>query len=112
MSDSLCKVGQPVAMKAGDVIASELAQLLPYFETEHLPNELAEASHPFGVLAKAIADANPYSFETVAAVRLLLQAKDCAVRAVLMPKEEPAPPRRRGLGRPGASDPVATGGAS
>ena len=56
--------------------------LLRYFDTDHLPGHLAAVSAPFGDLARQIADrtAGP---ETTTALRKLLEAKDCAVRAHL-----------------------------
>jgi NAD(P)H-dependent FMN reductase len=58
------------------------AHLLQFFRYDHLPAPLQAASKPFSDLAHAVADAadNP---ETTAALRKLLEAKDCAVRAVL-----------------------------
>jgi hypothetical protein len=57
--------------------------LMQFFAYEHLPAHLQEASKPFGELANRIAD-GPQNAETTAALRKLLEAKDCAVRAVLM----------------------------
>lgn len=54
--------------------------LLEHFGTEHLPEELAAVSRPFGELARAVAGQSSGP-ETSTALRKLLEAKDCAVRA-------------------------------
>lgn len=71
---------------------SEQAQKLPnhidthvsnYFEYEHLPDHLKEISRPFAALAETIRQTLPMSAETAAALRKLLEAKDCAVRVAV-----------------------------
>ena len=59
-------------------------ELLSFFEFEHLPAHLQDVSRPFGELAAQVAERNPASFETVEALRKLLESKDCAVRAALL----------------------------
>jgi hypothetical protein len=58
--------------------------LLEFFAYEHLPPNLQKVSRPFAVLAHEIAHnrvlAGP---ELTVALRKLLEAKDCAVRAAL-----------------------------
>lgn len=56
--------------------------ILQFFAFAHLPPHLQEISRPFCELAERIAD-GPQNAETTAALRKLLEAKDCAVRAVL-----------------------------
>lgn len=56
--------------------------ILQFFAFSHLPPHLQEISRPFCELAERIAD-GPQNAETTAALRKLLEAKDCAVRAVL-----------------------------
>lgn len=56
--------------------------LLRFFEWEHLPEHLQEVSRPFAELAVTVAD-GPQNAETTTALRKLLEAKDCAVRAAL-----------------------------
>ena len=53
-----------------------------HFGAKHLPTAIQEISAPFGQLALLVASRadNP---ETTAALRKLLGAKDCAVRAAL-----------------------------
>lgn len=57
--------------------------LLQFFEYEHLPAHLQWVSKPFCELAKEMAETLPNNPETTTALRKLLEAKDCAVRAVL-----------------------------
>lgn len=58
-------------------------QLLNFFEYQHLPPKLQEISRPFGEIAQIVAS-GPENAETTAALRKLLEAKDCAVRASLV----------------------------
>lgn len=57
--------------------------LLQFFKYEHLPEHLQNVSRPFGELAKEIVDTLPDNPERTTALRKLLEAKDCAVRALL-----------------------------
>ncbi|MGB0818088.1 MAG: hypothetical protein ACPGQQ_04190 [Candidatus Puniceispirillaceae bacterium] len=56
--------------------------LYQFFEYEHLPEHLQAVSKPFCILAAELADL-PDNPEKTTALRKLLEAKDCAVRAVL-----------------------------
>lgn len=58
-------------------------QLMQFFEYAHLPEHLQAVSKPFGELAKQIEDTLPSNPEKTVALRKLLEAKDCAVRALL-----------------------------
>lgn len=59
-------------------------RLLQFFAYEHLKSEeLKAVSKPFGVLAQHIVDTLPSNPERTVALRKLLEAKDCAVRAFL-----------------------------
>ena len=58
-------------------------EILQFFAYEHLPPHLQEVSKPFGEMAKLITQAIPRNAERDMALRKLLEAKDCAVRAVL-----------------------------
>jgi hypothetical protein len=60
-----------------------IAHVLRFFSYEHLPPKLQEISKPFGDLAMIVAERAPDNQETTVALRLLLQAKDAAVRAGL-----------------------------
>ena len=61
--------------------------LLQFFKYEHLPANLAQVSQPFCELAHYIANELPQNIETEAALRKLLEAKDCAVRAKFLKPE-------------------------
>ncbi len=58
-------------------------RLLRFFAFDHLPADLRAASMPFAVLALHIAATLPSNAERTVALRKLLEAKDCAVRALL-----------------------------
>jgi hypothetical protein len=57
--------------------------LMQFFSFSHLPPHLQEASAPFCRLAQFIHDSLPDNPEKTVALRKLLEAKDCAVRAIL-----------------------------
>lgn len=77
-----------------------IASLLSYFDWKHLPPHLQSISIPFCALARTIADTLEGP-EAAAALRKLLEAKDCAVRAaVTMKKAEEAKPEKKGCGSP------------
>lgn len=68
------------------------SQILQFFAYNHLPEHLQKISKPFSELAESIClqspDDNP---EREMALRKLLEAKDCAVRAYLIsPAQEKA----------------------
>jgi hypothetical protein len=56
---------------------------LRFFRFEHLPPELQTISERFAGLARGVVINVPANEERREAVRLLLAAKDCAVRAAL-----------------------------
>ena len=56
--------------------------LMQFFAYEHLPAHLQAVSKPFGELATKIMEL-PRNPERTTALRKLLEAKDCAVRAVV-----------------------------
>ena len=62
--------------------------LMQFFEYAHLPANLQAVSKPFGELAKQIDESLPNNPEKSTALRKLLEAKDCAVRALLF-KNDP-----------------------
>lgn len=57
--------------------------ILQYFEYAHLPEPLQAISIRFHNLASRIVETLPRNPERTAALRKLLEAKDCAVRAAL-----------------------------
>lgn len=58
-------------------------RMMQFFAYEHLPAHLQAVSKPFGELAKQIVETLPQNAERTAGLRKLLEAKDCAVRALL-----------------------------
>lgn len=58
-------------------------QLMQFFAWKHLPEHLQKVSEPFGELAQLIDMGLPNNPEKTTALRKLLEAKDCAVRAIL-----------------------------
>jgi len=60
-----------------------VANLLKFFAFDHLPPKLAAVSGSFCNLAHEMAVNLPDNPEKTVALRKLLEAKDCAVRAVL-----------------------------
>jgi hypothetical protein len=59
--------------------------ILRFFHYAHLPTQLQEASKPFCDLARHVIDHTPRNAERTTALRKLLEAKDCAIRATLPP---------------------------
>lgn len=57
--------------------------VLQFFRYDHLPPALREISRPFGELAQALVLTLPRNPERDGALRKLLEAKDCAVRAFI-----------------------------
>jgi hypothetical protein len=57
--------------------------IMQFFTFAHLPEHLQETSKPFAVLAQHLIDTLPRNPERTVALRKLLEAKDCAVRARL-----------------------------
>lgn len=57
--------------------------ILQFFEYQHLPEHLKEVSADFHWLAHEIVAHIPSNPERTVALRKLLEAKDCAVRARL-----------------------------
>ena len=62
--------------------------LMQFFAYGHLPSHLRAVSQPFGDLARWMVEAVPPNAERAEALRKLLEAKGCAVRAALY--KEPA----------------------
>lgn len=56
---------------------------LQFFTYRHLPEGLAEVSKPFCALAELIVDTIPENEQRDRALSKLLEAKDCAIRAML-----------------------------
>jgi hypothetical protein len=62
--------------------------LLEFFETAHLDRGLALVVTPFGHLARELAVRAPADPETSVAIRKLVEAKDCAVRAAIRARRQ------------------------
>lgn len=62
-------------------------QTLQFFRYEHLPESLQAVSKPFGKLARKLAKNLPENPQKDECLRLLLAAKDAAVRAHLFKEE-------------------------
>lgn len=58
-------------------------RMLQFFQYEHLPTNLQDASRPFCELAEKIVEKYPMNPERTVALRKLLEAKDAAVRSLL-----------------------------
>ncbi len=57
--------------------------MMRWFEYKHLPEALQKVSRPFCELAERVVLTIPPNPERTVALRKLLEAKDCAVRAAL-----------------------------
>lgn len=57
--------------------------IIQFFEYSHLPQHLQAISKPFGDLASEMVAMLPRNAERTVMLRKLLEAKDCAVRALL-----------------------------
>ena len=57
--------------------------MLQFFQYQHLPENLQKVSEPFCELANKVVETLPSNPERTVALRKLLEAKDCAVRALL-----------------------------
>ena len=64
-------------------MAEKPEYLLQFFSYEHLPPHLAVISKRFHDLAHVIVSETPRNPERTTALRKLVEAKDCAVRAVI-----------------------------
>jgi len=60
-----------------------MTYLLQFFEFKHLPQPLQDISRPFCELAIGVVRDIPANPERTVALRKLLEAKDCAVRAAM-----------------------------
>lgn len=58
-------------------------RMLAFFKADHLPEKLRPTSQLFGVMAVELVERLPKNAERTVALRKLLEAKDCAVRAIL-----------------------------
>lgn len=63
--------------------AMEQDRLMQFFSYSHLPSDLGQISKPFCDLALLLIESLPRNLERTVALRKLLEAKDCAVRAMI-----------------------------
>lgn len=68
---------------AAGTLQDPVDPLMQFFSYEHLPEKLQAVSQPFCALAVRIVTTLPRNPERTVALRKLLEAKDCAVRALL-----------------------------
>jgi hypothetical protein len=61
--------------------------MMQFFAYDHLPPALQVHSKPFAELAELIVETLPKNPERTVALRKLLEAKDCAVRARIYKSE-------------------------
>lgn len=59
------------------------SHIMKFFAFDHLPEHLREVSRPFHATASWVDQSLPDGAEKATALRKLLEAKDCAVRAAL-----------------------------
>ncbi len=69
--------------KPEDKVPTGTDPMLQFFVHKHLPEHLALVSKPFCTLAEGMVENLPRNPERSAMLRKLLEAKDCAVRALL-----------------------------
>lgn len=74
--------GDPRAAVAGTV-HPDVADALRGFEVEHLPPDLIGIAREFRTLALTMAEELPGDVEAVRGLHKLVEAKDCAVRALV-----------------------------
>lgn len=75
---------EPLAVTGSDAtLHPSVDAIMRFFDFSHLPANLLKVSAPFAELAWVVANEPQKSAETTIALRKLLEAKDCAVRAAL-----------------------------
>ena len=79
-------------------------RMLQFFGYDHLPAHLQEVSFPFFGIAQWIVKNLPMNPERTVALRKLLEAKDCAVRARLWTDDEDAQQVPGAHGQVGSSE--------
>lgn len=92
-ADSMREVFEKLEKKFPDAARIEVHQaeakagaadpMLQFFQYAHLPEKLQAVSEPFCTLAQYVVERLPRNPERTVALRKLLEAKDCAVRALI-----------------------------
>lgn len=72
-----------VAARQQEAAIGAQDRMLQFFSFAHLPEALQKVSEPFCTLAYEIVASLPANPERTVCLRKLLEAKDCAVRALL-----------------------------
>ena len=72
-----------LALRKGGSSMSDTEPMMQFFAYAHLREDLQTISRPFGDLADWLTQTLPRNPERTVALRKLLEAKDCAVRARL-----------------------------
>lgn len=73
----------PASRSSNETSAVDKDPMLQFFSASHLPDHLRPTSEMFAGVANAIVNTLPRNPERTVALRKLLEAKDCAVRAIL-----------------------------
>jgi hypothetical protein len=76
-------MAQDTSDKTFAAAAARTDRMLQFFKYQHLPEHLQAFSKPFCELAEHVVASLPANAERTVALRKLLEAKDCAVRAHL-----------------------------
>ncbi len=71
-------------IKLDEALKAQVPDIMQFFAYQHLPDHLQQISRPFGEMAKSLIQMLPANTERNLALRKLLEAKDCAVRANLI----------------------------
>lgn len=80
----LLRLAWPITLlPAGDPAMGE--RMLKWFAYDHLPPELQAVSQPYGMMAETLVQQLTPGPERTVALRKLLESKDAAVRAAVMP---------------------------
>lgn len=64
-----------------------MKQFLQFFRTDALPDAAKPAGKAFFELARQLVDTLPHNPESTVALRKLMEARDCAVRAITFKSE-------------------------
>jgi len=71
------------AVSSEQPLKQQFDYLLQFFIYSHLPEFLQKVSKPFADMAQTLVTTLPSNPERTMALRKLLEAKDCAIRALL-----------------------------
>lgn len=80
-------MGEPSDVSTSNDSTIVGSDILQFFKFDHLPPNLQFVSKSFATLAYSLAQFLPPNQEREVALRKLLEAKDCAVRAAIFKKD-------------------------